>query len=70
MIINMNVESVRRGAMQIGYDAFRSGTFINNPYLPGDKMYDHWSDGYWLGVEQARHELLLEAGMLPPANDN
>lgn len=69
-LINMNVEAVRRAAIQIGYDAFHASAFVANPYLPGDTMYDHWADGYWLGVEQARIEMAVHMGMTPPANDN
>jgi len=69
-IISLNVEAIRREAMQVGYDAFRASTFVSNPYLPGDRMHDHWADGYWLGVEQARYEIAIEMGIAPPANDN
>lgn len=69
-LINMSVEAVRRGAIQVGYDAHRAGVFVANPYLPGDKMYEPWGDGYWLGVQQSQDEDRLAMGIHPPANDN
>lgn len=47
------IDKIREESRQIGYDARMSAVFINNPYLPGNKFYEHWQDGYDLGVRDA-----------------
>jgi hypothetical protein len=53
---------IRAKAREIGYTARMSGAFILNPHLPDQPFYEHWSDGYDLGVRDANEELLGNSG--------
>jgi hypothetical protein len=48
---------IRERAREIGHTARMSSSYITNPYLPGSIFYDHWSDGYDLGVMDANDDL-------------
>lgn len=54
--VSPQVQQVLDDACQIGYDAYRACVFVGNPFTPDNPLYDHWADGYWMGVEQAREE--------------
>ena len=50
-------ESTRLDGMDCGYSATKAKTFIPNPYEPGSSLFNHWADGYDLGVLQARDSI-------------
>ena len=45
---------------EVGHDAKRAGVYIPNPYLPSDPAYEHYRDGYDLGVMAAKIDMSAE----------
>lgn len=50
------VEVIRQAGRDIGYDAYMAKAFIPNPYPKDHRSYDHWADGYDLGVLEAKDD--------------
>lgn len=57
---SIDFEAIRFEGFENGHDAKRAGCYVPNPYLPGCVGYDHYQDGYDLGVMAARVDMLRE----------
>jgi hypothetical protein len=57
---------IRSSARDAGYQATLSKCTIYNPYVPGTSQWEHWADGYDLGILDANIE---QSEMEYPAND-
>ena len=56
----IDFQAIRLEGFQVGHDAKRAGVYIPNPFLPSDPAYEHYRDGYDLGVMAAKIDMSVE----------
>lgn len=56
----VDFETIRYTGFEDGHQAKRAGVFIPNPHMPGSAAFEHYEDGYDLGVLAAKIDMMAE----------